>query len=153
MSGPLFWLIVALVFLGIELAAPHLVLIFFAVGALGALCADVLHASVAVQLVIFLLISFSSLLLLRKRLRSIFGGKSRKTTDRDVPDHPLLGRQGVLRQELGSGLYEVEIDGSFWRARSASPLASGCRVTVTGFEDGDPLLVRVEPLQSFEQKK
>ncbi|MBO4368847.1 MAG: NfeD family protein [Desulfovibrio sp.] len=145
MSNALAWFVLGLVFLGIDLCAPHLVLLFFGVGAMGASIATVFGFDLTTQLVCFLVLSVASLFLFRKKLRVIFQGRSREGLASEEHDHPLVGRSGKVTRALSDHLYEIEIDGSFWRVISRTPLALQSLVTVVGVEKGDALLLRVIP--------
>lgn len=149
-SAPLVWFLVGLAFLGIELASPTLVLIFFGIGAWATALAALADTSLSVQLVCFMLVSILSLLLLRRHLRSVFGGRAHGPGPEDdsAPPHPLAGRVGVVSRPIAQGMAgEVDIDGSFWRAVSTGPIAAGAQVRVLGTQAGDGLLLRVEQVE------
>ena len=65
MSMSLFWLIAMVLFGVLEAVTVGLTSIWFAVGALAALIAASFEAAVLVQIVIFLVVSFLTLLLVR----------------------------------------------------------------------------------------
>ncbi|MGE9984665.1 NfeD family protein [Desulfovibrio sp. SGI.169] len=152
MSAPLLWFLLGLVFLFVELMAPTLVLIFFSAGAWVTACAALLDIPPDWQLVLFILVSLLTLLLLRRHLRAVFGGRARRAADADAdaqgghaPDHPLTGRVGVVSKTLRPGeVGEVSIDGSFWRAVAETEIHAGRAVRVLGARPGDALLLRVD---------
>ena len=83
MNAPLLWFLLGLVFLFVELLAPTLVLVFFGAGAWVTACAALLGLPPAWQLVLFILVSLLTLLLLRRHLRAVFGGRAQRAADAD----------------------------------------------------------------------
>lgn len=151
MSAPLLWFLLGLAFLLVELAAPTLVLIFFSAGAWVTACAALLGLPPAWQLVLFILVSLLTLLVLRRHLRAVFGGRAHRAADADAqgghaPGHPLTGRVGLVSKALRPGeVGEVSIDGSFWRAVADEEIHAGRAVRVLGTRPDDALLLRVAP--------
>ena len=135
MQGPMpvVWLI-AVVVLGIlEAVTVQLVTIWFAAGALVALIASALHAPMWLQIVLFVFVSVSTLLLtrplVRKHLRS---NKVATNADR------VIGRVGIVQQPICNAKAEgiVTVDGAVWTARSAdeADIPAGTRVTAQRIE-------------------
>ncbi|WP_304679908.1 NfeD family protein [uncultured Desulfovibrio sp.] len=149
MNAPLLWFLLGLFFLFVELLAPTLVLVFFGAGAWVTACAALLGLSLGWQLVLFILVSLLTLLLLRRHLRAVFGGRAQRAADADAqggqaPSHPLTGRAGVVSKALRPGeVGEVSIDGSFWRAVAEVEIHTGRTVRVLGTQSDDALLLRV----------
>ena len=150
MSAALLWFLAGLGFLGVELAAPHLVLMFFGLGAWAAALADLGSLDLNMQIVVFIGVSLLSLFLLRRKMRSVFAGRSVENSSgvsENGAPHPLEGRKGrVSRATAPNRPGEVEIDGSFWRALSETPLEPGTEIRVQGTDTGDAMLLRVAPL-------
>ena len=72
-NAPFVWFLIGIGFAILELIIPGLILIFFAFGAfVVSLIGLVVDISVAVQIIIFVAVSITSLLLFRKRLQSRF---------------------------------------------------------------------------------
>lgn len=152
MSAALLWFLLGLTFLGVELAAPHLVLMFFGLGAWAAALADLGSLGLNVQIVVFIAVSLLSLVLLRRHMRSVFAGRfvenGGEGAENGAP-HPLAGRKGrVSRATAPDRPGEVEIDGSFWRALSEAPLEPGTEIRVQGTDRGDAMLLRVASLEA-----
>ena len=155
MGLPLFWFLLGLVFLAVELACPTLVLGFFGIGAWVAACAALTGVAVGWQVVVFIAASLLALRLLRRRFRHVFGGRAEAAANahdyggsgETPPPHPLAGHVGVVSRAIRpEERGEVRIDGSFWRATAREPVPEGCEVRVLGGSPEDSLLLRVEPL-------
>ena len=113
-SMTVLWLIAMVVFLIVEGIVPGLISIWFALGALAALLASMLHAPFWLQLVWFLLISVATLALTRPLAKKYVNGLVQPTNaDR------ILGKDCVVRERIdnlnGSGA--VAADGKVWTAR------------------------------------
>lgn len=149
MSPALLWFVLGLACFLCEMAFPHLVLCFFGLGAwvVAALvwqCA----LSVAVQTGLFLVLSLALLFALRRGLRRMFRGESRKPGEASPHSHPLCGAQGHITR-TGPGECEASIGGSFWRvcpAEAGQQLAEGMSVRVVEAAPGDATLLLVAPL-------
>lgn len=108
------WLIVMVVFLVVEGLVPGLVSIWFAIGALAALLAAMLHAPLWLQLVWFVVISVASLAVTRPLAKKYVNARVQPTNaDR------ILGRDCVVRERIDnlSGTGAVAADGKVWTAR------------------------------------
>lgn len=153
MNAPLLWFIVGVAFFLAELMTPAMVLLFFGVGAWASALAALLGVDPSWQIVTFICISLLTLLVLRRRLRAIFGGRASHVDSENCDghdeehcaSHPLTGRQGVISKPLRPGeIGEVSIDGSFWRAIAHEHIAEGSPVRVLGAEPDDALVLRVQ---------
>ncbi|MDD4700937.1 MAG: NfeD family protein [Desulfovibrio sp.] len=155
MNAPLLWFIVGVAFFLAELMTPAMVLLFFGVGAWASALAALLGMDLSWQIITFICISLLTLLVLRSRLRAVFGGRSRRVASENCDGrdeehcapHPLTGRQGTVSKSLHPGeVGEVSIDGSFWRAVAPQHIAEGSPVRVLGAEADDALVLRVQPV-------
>lgn len=154
-SAPLIWFVLGSAFFLAELMTPALVLLFFGVGAWAAACAALLDLTLSWQLMVFILVSVLTLLVLRRRLRAVFGGRSHKAGNNDANGnggqplaHPLTGRQGVVSKALHPGqVGEVSIDGSFWRAVADTHISRDRAVRVLGTLPADGLMLRVAAVE------
>lgn len=110
-----FWLIALVVFAVIEAATVGLASIWFAAGALGALIVSAVGGARWIQIVVFLVISFVTLLLARPLAQKYLIPKHQPTNaDR------IVGAQAVVKKEIdnlkGQGL--VSVAGVIWTARA-----------------------------------
>ena len=133
MSMSLFWLIAMVLFGVLEAVTVGLTSIWFALGALGALAADAASAPVIVQIVVFLGVSFLTLLLVRP-LAQRFVNDRKVATNADR----VIGQEAVVTQTIDNlkGEGQVSISGAVWTARSQeeAPIPAGSRVRVLRIE-------------------
>jgi membrane protein implicated in regulation of membrane protease activity len=132
----LVWFLVGLVFLLAELALPGFVIIFFGIGAwiTALLLLLGLLKSFNSQLLVFLATSVASLIIFRKKGRSIFEGK---TSGKLAPDQSLDDIKGekvvvveaILPEKVGG---KVEFHGTLWEAESDVPIEKGAVVEIVG---------------------
>ena len=133
MSMSLFWL-AALVLFGLaEAVTVGLTSIWFAAGALAALLATALNASVLIQIVVFLAVSFVALLLVRPLAQlSIIDLHVATNADR------VIGQEGVVTEAIDnlSARGQVNVSGALWTARSQgdAPIPKGAVVRVLRIE-------------------
>jgi membrane protein implicated in regulation of membrane protease activity len=137
------WLVFGLVLVLAEVAtAGGFYIIFFGIAAIlvGLLASANLAGPTGVQILLFSVLSVSSLLLFRKRLLGWF------QTDPQAPAvDQLIGETAVVIEDVApGGVGKVELRGSGWSARttSGSPLPRGARCRVTRVEG---LMLFVEP--------
>lgn len=144
MSMSLFWLIALILFGILEAVTVGLASIWFAAGALVSLLTSVAGAPLPVQIVVFLGISFITLLLVRPLAK-------RYVNDRKIPTNAdrIIGQEAIVTQEISNldGRGQVSVSGTFWtaRAKNDSPISAGSRVRILAIEG---VKVLVEPMES-----
>ena len=109
------WLVAFVILIGIEAATMALTTIWFAGGAVAAFLAAVLGASVQVQLVVFLIVSFILLLFTRPfAMRFV----NRETVKTNVDG--LIGRRAKVITKIDNNEPSgaTVVDGQEWTARS-----------------------------------
>ena len=115
MNMSLFWLIALILFGVLEAVTVGLTSIWFAVGALAALVACAADAPMLVQVVVFLGVSFLTLLLVRPMAQ-------KNVNDRHVATNAdrVIGREAVVIQKIDNleGQGQVSVSGAVWTARS-----------------------------------
>lgn len=111
----IYWMIAFLIFLGVEAATTSLASIWFAGGALAALAAAV-GLGVKAQLIVFVLVSFILLLLVRPLASGFMKGKDTKTNV-----DGLVGRKAVVKERVDNlaGTGTAVLGAETWLARSA----------------------------------
>lgn len=134
------WFLIGLVLIIAEFALPGLVIIFFGLGAWAAALA-LLAAEMRLffQIVVFLVVSITSLVVLRKRFVAAAG----KTPD--LADE-FIGKRAEVEQQIAKGAYgKVKFKGALWKAETASDqiLEKGDFVRIVGHES---IILRVEPV-------
>ena len=114
----LIWFGIMLAFLVVEAACPlHLVSIWFAIGALSAMIGAALHASVVVQILLFVGVSAVLLICLWPFTRKVLNPKLEKTNV-----DATVGQRGHVTQAIDNidATGQVKLGGMYWSARSVS---------------------------------
>ncbi len=137
----IFWLVLFVVLLIIEIFTLGLTTIWFAGGSLVALVLALVDISVPVQVIVFLLVSIVLLVLTRPILIKYFN-KDRQPTNVER----LIGQQGVVLEKIDTlrsrGL--VDINGQEWSAKTNEAdgvIEAGTVVSVNGIQ-GVKLIVK-----------
>lgn len=135
------WLAVLIVLLLVEIATLGLTTIWFAGGALIACVAALLHASIWVQIVLFLVISVL-LLLFTRPVAVRYMNKNRTKTNVDS----MAGKEAVVTEDIDNLKAQgvVQVNGLEWTARAENNqdvIPKGSVVEVTRV-DGVKLIVR-----------
>ena len=114
-SSSAWWLAAIVVFLIIEGAVPGLVSIWFALGALAALIASLLHAKLWLQLLWFFAVSVLALCLTRPMAKKFINAKV-QPTNADM----LIGEDCIVKEEINNllGAGAVSVKGKIWTART-----------------------------------
>lgn len=130
--SPFVWLGVAVIMAVIEVVSLGLITMWFVVGALAAFVAHLLGADVAVQLIVFLVVSVVCLVVLRP--------VALKYRNRKQSAEPsVIGAQGVVIEDIDNDRMTGRIelpDRMTWAARSADgmPIESGASIRVVSQE-------------------
>lgn len=125
------WIAALVTFILIEAATFSLTSVWFAVGALAAVIASALGASVAVQIYIFVGVSFVTLILSRPMVKKFMShGYTPTNGELDIGKNAIV----IERIDPVSGTGRVRLGGVDWGAKSAdgAPIEEGETVTVTG---------------------
>ena len=110
-----FWLVVLVVLVIIELLTMGLTTVWFAGGALIATIASLFRAPLALQVILFLLVS-AVLLFFTRPLAVKYFNKDRVRTNAES----LVGRQAIVISEIDNlqGIGQVNVGGMEWSART-----------------------------------
>ena len=111
------WIVAIVVLLIIEGLTSGLVTIWFAIGAVAALVCELLGAPLWLQIAVFLVISFVTLVLTRPLAQKHLNSKTQPTNaDR------LLGKECIVTEAIDNiaGTGAVTVGGQVWTARSVS---------------------------------
>lgn len=135
------WLVAMVALLIVEALVPGLVSIWFAIGALAALIAALLHAPLWLQIVWFFAVSVATLVLTRPLAQKFVNSRT-QPTNADA----LIGHDCVVTEDVDNlaGTGAVKIAGKVWTARSEDEntrFAVGDVVTVVRIE-GVKLIVK-----------
>lgn len=143
MEQIMFWLILLIVFIGIEVATLGLTTIWFGGGALVAVLAAALRAPIVIQIVLFFLVSLVLLFFTRPVAVKYFN-KDRIRTNVES----LVGRQAIVISEINNlqSIGQVTVGGQEWSARSCDDkmnILPGAVVKILAI-NGVKLIVREE---------
>lgn len=134
------WIVFLVAFIITEAATAQLVTIWFAAGALAALIADVLHASVLVQWIVFVSVSAVALIATRPLVK-----KFKKVPHQATNADRIIGQTAVVTEDIDNiaAKGRVQAGGMSWSARSENgeKIQSGETVTVERI-DGVKLIVK-----------
>lgn len=151
MHEVIFWLVLLIICIGIEVATMGLTTIWFAGGALVAIFAAVVGAPIWLQAVIFIVVSLVLLFFTRPIAVKYFNKDRVKTNVESM-----VGRQAIVISEIDNlqGIGQVTVGGQEWSARSAEgqvKIAVGAVVVVVAI-NGVKLIVREQLLQNTTQE-
>lgn len=115
LSMTVFWLVVLVVLVVIELLTMGLTTVWFAGGALAATFAALFHAPLVLQIILFLIVS-ALLLFFTRPLAVKYFNKDRVRTNAES----LVGRQAIVISEVDNlqGIGQVNVGGMEWSART-----------------------------------
>ena len=110
-----FWLVLLVVLVVIELLTMGLTTVWFAGGALVAAIAAIFNAPIALQMILFLLVS-ALLLFFTRPFAVKYFNKDRVRTNAES----LVGRQAIVISEIDNlqGIGQVNVGGMEWSART-----------------------------------
>ena len=133
------WFIAFIVLLVIELLTVNLVSIWFVVGSLAAMITAHFTDSVVIQVIVFIVVSFISLLVTQPIVRKLKSFQMEPTNyDR------VIGKTGEVVKSIKKNEYgEVKVFGNTWTAFSEKAIKEGKRVKILGI-DGVKLIVKEE---------
>lgn len=135
MPPAIFWLVMGLFLLTMEVVTPGFVICFFGLAAVivGLLCWRMPSLPATWQLILFAILSVVTLLTARKGLRRMFDGRRRDGAD--GIDDTCAGRHVVVIEPIippREG--KVEMNGTPWNAVADEPLAAGAAAEVVSRE-------------------
>lgn len=128
------WFVVGIILMLLEMAVPGLVIIFFGIGAIAvAVTCMVASPSLAVQLLIFIVVSSLSLALLRRWLKTRFFSSTDGLTGDPLVLDEFTGKTAVVDQPVAPGKPgKVEFKGTHWQAEAEEEIAAGEIVVILG---------------------
>ena len=137
----IFWLILFVVLLVVEIATMGLTTIWFAAGALVAYLSGFIGFSLPVQIIVFLLVSIVLLVLTRPIAVKFFNQERQKTNAES-----LIGQQAVVLERIDSihGTGRAEVNGMEWAAKTddANVIIEAGEVVVIEGIQGVKLIVK-----------
>ena len=135
----MFWFILFVVFLIIEIITVGLVSIWFSFGSLFALLSTCFTDNVLIQSIIFVVFSLVLIVLCRPLLKSKFL-KSEATNY-----GKFIGKTGIVTKEITSNNYgEVKVDGTIWTAKASKKIKKDEKVKVLDIEGVKLIVERID---------
>lgn len=138
-----FWLIIAVVFMIVEILVQSLTCLYIAIGAVAGMVCALLGGGWTASIITFVVgtaaFYIATFKWRRKLLHILHNGTPHSATGMDA----LIGRTGIIGTMDPT---RVRIDGDFWQVRSASPgveLMPGDEVRVVGY---DSIILTVEKI-------
>lgn len=142
MGELIFWLVLLILCLGVEMATMGLTTIWFAAGSLAAILTAALNAPVIVQVILFLAVSLVLLFFTRPIAVKYFNKDRIRTNVESI-----VGKQAIVTKAIDNlqGRGSAIVGGQEWSARSAEDvnIPEGTVVTIVAVS-GVKLLVKAE---------
>lgn len=140
-----FWTVLVVLLIAVEVLTMGLTTIWFAAGALAAAIAAACRAPLFIQIALFLIVSVAALVFTRPLAVRYFNGERTRTNVSS-----LVGQKGIVTGEIDNlkGIGQVTLNGMQWTARAAQKdlvIPEGSVVTVRSIE-GVKLIVDAESL-------
>ena len=142
MRPDLFWFLLGLGLLLLELVLPGFVVIFFGLGAwITALVCLVANPGIDLQIIIFTVSSLLSLIFLRRLLKNrFFKGETESPA---TLEEEFINKRAIALSDIPAGdVGKVDFKGSTWNAISNLDIKKGDTVLITGKES---LTLNVKP--------
>ncbi len=141
----LIWFLAGIVIILAELALPGFVIIFFGLGCWGAAVAAVIApAAYSTQLLVFLIVSLTSLVTLRKIAMRIFVGRSENSVSIDT-GNVAVGARIKIDQDIEPGQEaRVRYRGTVWTAVSEDRLPAGSEAEIIGVDKANRSCLRLK---------
>ncbi len=141
----LLWFLSGIAIMLAELAVPGFVIIFFGLGCWGAAVAAVLAPNAySLQLIVFLLVSLTSLVTLRKIAMRIFVGRS-EVSGGDDTGNVAVGTRIKIDQDIEPGREaRVRYRGTMWTAVSQDPIPAGSEAEIIGVDKANRSCLKIK---------
>lgn len=135
-NTPLFWFLLGILFMVIELTHFGFVMFFFGIGALitALITWTGINDSLTINTIIFLATSLLSLILLRRKMSDIFKGKISGKADSGKSIDDIIGEKAMTKTKITPGCMncKVEFHGTLWEAQSDVEIEKGKVVEIIG---------------------
>lgn len=127
------WIALAIVFVFVEAVTAQIVTIWFAIGSIGAIIANVIGANPTGQLIVFVAVSLLTLVIARPYLK-----KFTKTQVQPTNADMCIGENALVTEEINNtlGTGQAKIKGNLWTAKSSdgSIIPKDSLVTIESIE-------------------
>lgn len=128
----LFWLIAAGIFFVGEMITVGFLIFWLGIGAILAMIVSFITDNFVIQTAVFVISSIALILLTKPIINKYISQKETVPTNA----YRILGKKGIVTQEIASTVGQVKVDGEVWSAISDSdmPIAKGTEVEVLKIE-------------------
>ncbi|WP_458456666.1 NfeD family protein [Methanobrevibacter sp.] len=123
----LIWILIAIVFVILELTTNTFVLLWFAIGSVVAAILNYLGFDVYIQFTLFVIVSLILILSTRKFANRISPESPKKTTA-----ERLIGRTGKVTRQIDENTFVVNVSGEEWSAHTNDSVNVDDMVKVVG---------------------
>lgn len=149
----LVWFIIGVVFFFAEMVVPGFIIFFFGIGAWVVAIATLFGLdNLTIQLLLFIVVSVLSLILFRKKSKSIFRGKEKafQSKDDDKLDEfieDMHGKKATVVSDIIPGEIsgKVEFRGTQWKAEAEEVIKAGAVVEIIS---RDNITLKVKAVKS-----
>ena len=133
------WLIIAVLFITVEIFSVGLFYVCFAAGALAGMITGFITGSIVWQIVVFCVVSVALIPISR-----IFARRVTDDSVRQAGADALIGMTGMVTEAIRptENVGKVTVDGQNWRADSSADIERGTKIRVTAVK-GAKLIVNV----------
>jgi len=144
---PTVWFIIGIALMLLELIVPGLVIIFFGIGAVitAVVSYFLFPEDLVLQLLLFIVASVVSLVIFRRKWKSVFVGKTNvgKDVARSLGD--VRGEMATVRSEIVPNVIggKVEFHGTLWEAEADETIPIGTTVEIIEQQN---LTLKVKPI-------
>jgi len=129
LKNSLFWFLLGIALMVIELIMPGFVVIFFGIGALMTAIVSYFGVTdnIIYQIIIFLATSVITLVLFRKKWSSSFKGNVARKIQKGESIDNIIGQKALVTEEIVPGKLngKVEFNGTLWEAQSEEHIKPG----------------------------
>ena len=123
----LIWILIAIVFILLELTTNTFVLLWFGIGAVAAAVLNYLGFDIYIQFIVFVVVSVILIISTRKFANRITPESSKKTTA-----ERLIGKKAKVLRQIDDNTFVVSVGGEEWSAHTNDSVDIGGNVKVVG---------------------
>ena len=123
----LIWILIAIVFIILELTTNTFVLLWFGIGAVAAAVLNYFGFDIYIQFIVFVMVSVILIISTRKFANKITPESSKKTTA-----ERLIGKKAKVLRQIDDDTFVVSVSGEEWSAHTNDSVDIGDTVKVVG---------------------
>lgn len=136
----LFWTIIAAIFIIIDMATSNFLFVFFVVGAVGAMVAEVFNLSIGLQVLIFLFLNLITISIGYPITKEKFNKNIKRTP---LMEETYIGRVMEATEDIKDRA-KVKVDGIYWTVQNyGEEIKYGEKFKIVGIE-GIKLIIEKE---------